>query len=52
MKYAAAHNRLIDYALIAELRGNDEAARALRFAALLLAMLMNVEIRSRQQVPA
>lgn len=41
--YAAAHNRLIDYAIIAELRGNADAARSLRFAARLLAMLINAE---------
>ena len=41
--YAAAHNRLIDYAIIADLRGNSEAARSLRFSALLLARLINAE---------
>jgi hypothetical protein len=41
--YAAAHNRLIDYAIIADLRGADDAARSLRFAASLLARLMQAE---------
>lgn len=38
---AAAHNRLIDYATIADMRGADDAARSLRFSARLLAMLIN-----------
>jgi hypothetical protein len=42
--YAAAHNRLIDYAIIADLRGADNAARSLRFAASLLARLINAEL--------
>jgi flagellar basal body P-ring protein FlgI len=45
VRYAAAHNRLIDYAIVAGLRGNDEAARSLRFSARLLAMLINNEHR-------
>ena len=45
---APGHNRLIDYAIIADLRGDQKAAFALRYSATLLAREINAECAARK----